>query len=170
MTVSSLVGVRRPRRPFHPFALACSLLAVAGVAAVGRLWTDTDDGSWYGELDKPAWTPPGATFGIVWTVLYLLMALAAWHVFRAGPARADVRTALVLYGIQLVLNLGWTAVFFAAERPGWAVAEILVLLAALVATIAAFRRVSTVAAVMLVPYLAWVAYATALTVGIAVLN
>ena len=75
-----------------------------------------------------------------------------------------------MYAVQLVLNLGWTAVFFAAERPGWATVEIVALLAAVALTIVLFARVSKPAAFLLVPYLVWVAYATSLTIGIAVLN
>jgi tryptophan-rich sensory protein len=154
----------------HYEYLAVSLLAVAAVSLLGRLWTDTGTGSWYDQLDKPPWTPPGALFGIAWTVLYVSMAVAAWRIARLGLERADVRAALAVYSVQLVLNLGWTAVFFGAESPGWAIIEIGALMVAIAATIALFARVDRVAAWLLVPYLAWVAFATTLTVGIFVLN
>lgn len=160
---------RHDREPRAWSLLVVSIALVALVAAIGQRWTDTATGSWYDRLDKPAWTPPGATFGIVWTLLYLAMAVAAWLVARRGLERPDVRRAVVLYVVQLALNLGWTATFFAAERPGWAIVEIVCLFAAIVATIAAFRPISR-AAWLLVPYLAWVAYAGSLTIGIAVLN
>lgn len=150
--------------------LVASLALVAAVALIGRGWTDTSAGSWYDEVDKPLWTPPGPAFGIVWTVLYVSMAVAAWLIARHGTRAPQVRLALIAYLVQLGLNLGWTAVFFAAQRPGWAVVEICILLAAVVLTIARFAPVSRTAAWMLVPYLAWVTYAATLTIGIAVLN
>ncbi len=166
-TASASTASRSHRRvPLPPVSLA----AVALVAAIGRTWTDTAPGSWYADLDKPAWTPPGAVFGIVWTVFYLMMAVAVWLVAREGFERADVRRALVVYAVQLVLNLGWTATFFAAERPGWAIVEIAALFVLVVVTILCFRPISSTAAWLLVPYSAWVAYAASLTIGIAALN
>ncbi|HUP71773.1 MAG TPA: TspO/MBR family protein [Acidimicrobiales bacterium] len=150
--------------------LLVSIGAVALVAAVGRTWTDTATGSWYADLDKPAWTPPGAVFGIVWTVLYLMMAVAAWLVAREGLERTDVRRALLLYAVQLALNLGWTATFFAAERPGWAIVEIGALFVMVIVTTLSFRPISSTAAWLMAPYAAWVAYAASLTIGIAVMN
>ena len=147
--------------------LLVSLALVGVVSVVGAGWTDTGSGSWYDQLDKPAWTPPGPVFAVVWSVLYLLMAVAAWLVARQGLDRPDVHRALLAYGVQLAANLGWTATFFLAQRPGWAVVEILALLGAVVVTIALFDRVSTVAATLLVPYLLWIGFATSLTIAIA---
>jgi translocator protein len=150
--------------------LLLSFALVALVSLVGSLWTDTGDGSWYAQLEQPAWEPPDWLFGPVWTVLYVLMAVAAWLVARCGLHRRDVQVALGLYLVQLALNLGWTGVFFGLERPGWAVVEIAILVVVLIATIVAFWRIHRVAAALLVPYLLWVGYATALTAGIAALN
>jgi translocator protein len=150
--------------------LVLSLALVALVSVVGSSWTDTGDDSWYAQLEQPAWEPPDWLFGPVWTVLYILMAVAAWLVARRGLHRADVQVALGLYTVQLALNLGWTGVFFGLEQPGWAVVEIVALLVVLLATIGAFARLSRLAAAMLVPYLLWIGYATALTAGIAALN
>jgi translocator protein len=150
--------------------LLLSFALVAAVSLAGTLWTDTGDGSWYEQLEQPAWEPPDWLFGPVWTVLYVLMAVAAWLVSRCGLHRGDVQIALGLYLLQLALNLGWTGVFFGLERPGWALVEIVVLVLVLLATIVAFARVSKIAAALLVPYLLWVGYATALTAAIAALN
>lgn len=163
-------AARSPRGLGGPAGLVLSLAVVAVVAALGASWTDTAPGSWYDRLDQPPWNPPDWLFGPVWTALYAAMAVAAWLVARRGVQRREVRAALVLYAAQLVFNLGWTAVFFALQRPGWAVAEIAILLGLVVATIVAFRRVRPVAAYLLVPYAAWVTYAGALTVAIAALN
>ncbi len=161
-----------------PWGLVASLAVVSVVALIGRQWTDTGAGSWYAGLEQPVWNPPDWLFGPVWSVLYVMMAVAAWIVVRvdAGgdgyvlPDRSGVRLALWLYAAQLALNLGWTGLFFGLERPGWALVDNLVLLAAIAATASVFARTSRVAAALLVPYALWVTYATALTAAIVVLN
>lgn len=150
--------------------LAVSLGLVLVVSAVGGLATDTGSDSWYASLEQPAWNPPDWLFGPVWTVLYLIMAVAAWRVATAGLDRFDVRAALVVYAVQLALNLGWTLVFFGMEALLGGLVVIAALLVAIVATIVTFARVDRVAALLLVPYLAWVGYATALNAGILALN
>lgn len=141
------------------------LLAVAVVAGVGGL-AASGSRETYAALELPPYAPPGWLFGPVWTVLYVLMAIAAWRVWRARGW--DV--AQGVYGVQLLLNLAWTPLFFAADRYGVALVEIVVLLAALVATVVLFARRDRVAAWLLAPYLAWVGFATALNAGIVVLN
>ena len=125
-------------------ALAAALLVCFAVAAAGGLVTARGLASWYPGLRKPAWTPPNGVFGPVWTVLYTAMALAAWLVWRrAGFAGAGL--ALGLFALQLALNFGWSAVFFARRRPGLAFAEIGLLWASILGTIVAFWRVSPAA-------------------------
>lgn len=126
-------------------------------------------GDWYAALAKPAWNPPSWIFGPVWTLLYVLMAVAAWLVWRAG-AGPQRRRALALYGVQLALNAAWTPLFFGLHLLGAALAEILVLWVAIAATMVAFARVSRVAAWLLAPYLAWVGFAAVLTFTIWRLN
>ncbi|HEY0214898.1 MAG TPA: TspO/MBR family protein [Cellulomonas sp.] len=155
--------------PARQWVVLGGLIAVnAAVAIVGALASTSGVDGWYATADKPAWTPPDALFGPVWTVLYATMAVAAWWVWRAHGWRG-ARTALVLYGVQLALNALWTPVFFGAERLGLGLAVILALEVALVATIVAFHRVSPRAAWLLGPYLAWVLYATTLNAGVAAL-
>lgn len=126
-------------------------------------------GGWYATLAKPAWTPPNWVFGPVWSLLYLAMAVAAWLVWRqVGFPRAA--SALNLFGVQLVLNVCWSAIFFGAHRPGLAFAEIVVLWLAILATMVAFRSLSRPAAWLLAPYLAWVAFAATLNFSIWRLN
>lgn len=141
------------------------LAAVAVVAGVGGL-AASGSRETYAALDLPPYAPPGWLFGPVWSVLYVLMALAAWRVWRAG----GWDRAQVVYGVQLLLNLGWTPLFFAADLYVLALVEIVVLLGALAATVVLFARRDRVAAGLLLPYLAWVAFATALNAGIVVLN
>lgn len=153
------------------FALVFFGAVCFGVAAIGSALTVPSLPVWYAGIAKPAWTPPNSLFAPVWTFLFALMAIAAWLVWRRQhdePAR--VRLALVLFAIQLVLNMGWSLVFFRLRAPGWAVAEILVLWIAIYGTFWAFRRVTSLAALLLVPYFFWVAYAAALNFAIWRLN
>jgi len=137
-------------------------LAVAfAAAAIGAVAT-VDAGGFYSQLVRPAWAPPGWAFGPVWTVLYLLMAIAAWLVWREQGAR-DRRLALTLFMVQLGANALWSWLFFAWRSGALAFAEVLVLLALIAATIAVFWRVRRLAGVLLLPYFAWVCLATALT-------
>jgi len=150
--------------------LVASLALVALVAVVGGAAAARSVGDWYEGLDRAPWNPPARLFGPAWTILYLLMALAAWLVARHGLDDAAVRVALALYGLQLALNLGWTLVFFGLRRPGAALAAVVALLVAVAATAIAFHSVSPAAAWLLVPYLAWVAFAATLNAWIAVAN
>lgn len=142
-------------------------LALAGwvllTAVAGGLGTvaSIDARDFYAALARPAWAPPAAVFGPVWTLLYMCMAVAAWLVWRErGFARA--RGALGLFLLQLGVNALWSWLFFGWHLGGAAFADILVLLVLIVATLVAFARIRRAAAWMLAPYLAWVCFATAL--------
>ena len=138
--------------------LAGWLLLVFGAAALGAI-ASVDAASFYARLNKPDWAPPAAVFGPVWTVLYALMGIAAWLVWRApGPTR----NALVLFVVQLTANVLWSWLFFAWHRGALASIEILVLLMLITATIVAFWRISRPAALLLVPYWLWVSFASVL--------
>lgn len=134
------------------------LLLVFAAAAVGAI-ASVNAQAFYAQLLKPAWAPPAGIFGPVWSVLYSLMGLSAWLVWRSRPSRA----ALVLFFAQLAANALWSWLFFAWHHGALATVEVLVLLALIVATIAAFWKSSRVAAVLLLPYVLWVAFASALT-------
>jgi translocator protein len=113
-------------------------------------------GEWYAALIKPEWNPPAWLFGPAWTLLYTLMAVAAWLVWK----RVGFSRPLALYFVQLALNAAWTPIFFGAHQLGWALAEIVVLWTAILLTLLSFRRVSPAAGWLFVPYLAWVSFAT----------
>lgn len=147
--------------PTQAFALIASLIIAFAAAAVGAVAT-VDAGSFYASLARPSWAPPGWAFGPVWTVLYLLMAVAAWLVWQAPAGRAR-RLALTLFIVQLAANALWSWLFFAWRSGAAAFAEVLLLLALIAATIAAFWRLRPLAGVLMLPYLAWVSFATALT-------
>jgi tryptophan-rich sensory protein len=131
----------------------------------GSVFTARSVGDWYAGLNKPSWTPPGAVFAPVWTALYVMMGVAAWLVWRRGGLTA-VAVPLVLFGIQLALNVAWSAIFFGLRQPGWAFVEIVALWALILATVIAFRRISPTAGYLLLPYLAWVTFAAALNLAI----
>ena len=137
------------------------LLVVLVAAAVGALAT-RNARAFYAGLVKPTWAPPGWLFGPVWTALYLLMGVAAWLVWRTA-GWAGAAGALSLFLGQLACNVSWSWVFFAWRRGALAFADIVLLLALIVATIVAFAHVHRLAAVLLLPYFAWVTFATALT-------
>ena len=147
-------------------ALLGFLVLCLGVGALGGWATSQAVVEWYPTLVKPSWQPPAWLFGPVWTVLYIMMAVAAWLVWRAGNARA----ALMLFGGQLLLNLAWSFLFFGARSPGLALLDIAALWLAIAATIFAFSFKSRIAAFMMVPYLCWVSFATALNAAIWTLN
>jgi len=142
------------------------LVLVAVVAIAAHLITMPQIAAWYETaVTKPGFTPPNWVFGPVWGILYLLMAVSAWLVWReTGWPGAQKPWAYWI--IQLALNLGWSFLFFGLHRTGWALAEIALLFVAIVLTIREFRRYSPLAAWLLVPYLFWVAFAGVLNFAI----
>jgi tryptophan-rich sensory protein len=121
-------------------------------------------------LNKPSWQPPAWLFGPVWTLLYVLMGIALYLVWRAGLAAKGVKLALAIFFVQLVLNALWSFAFFGAESPLAGLVVIVALWAMIAATIAAFAPVSRAAAALLVPYILWVSFATVLNAAIYLLN
>ena len=126
-------------------------------------------GGWYADLIKPAWNPPGWLFGPVWTVLYFMMAVAAWLVWREGGWKRQ-RGSLTMYVVQSGLNALWTPLFFGLQQPGWAFVEILILLATILVTLCMFLRVKMAAGLLLVPYALWTMFAAVLNFTIWRLN
>jgi len=149
--------------PIVAFVLLC--LAAGWVSG---LTTEAALVGWYHPLAKPSWTPPDAAFPIAWTILYVLMGIAAGLVWRRR--HRGRRAAIGLFLIQLAFNVLWSPVFFGLHSPAGGLAVVLLLLAALVATLVAFFAISRAAFWLLVPYLLWVGYATTLVIGICALN
>lgn len=137
------------------------LLLSFAAAAMGGL-ASVHAGTFYQQLIRPEWAPPGWLFAPVWSVLYLLMGVAAWLVWRVGGFRA-AGMALTLFLIQLAANALWTWLFFVWQQGAWAFAEILLLWALILGTLVAFWRVRPLAGALLLPYLAWVTFACALS-------
>ena len=151
------------RRAAANIVLAACPLAIGGIS--GAISTPAIRG-WYRTLDRPSWNPPDRIFGPVWTSLYAAMGISLVRVVRADAAEDTRRIAVALFGAQLILNFGWSWIFFVEHAIGLAALEILALWLAIAATIAAFARIAPDAAALLLPYLAWVTFATALNVAI----
>lgn len=149
--------------------LAAWLFLCLGVGAVGARWTAPEIDGWYRGLRKPSFNPPERIFGPVWTLLYALMAVAAWRVDGAA-GHADRPVAFALFVVQLALNLLWSWIFFHRHAIGVAAAELLFLWVAIVGTIGVFAGIDWIAAALLIPYLGWVSFAFSLNATIWKLN
>jgi len=139
--------------------------AASAVGAVASIQAE----SFYAQLAQPVWAPPPWVFGPVWTVLYALMGIAAWLVWRSGGFRAN-RQALALFLLQLAFNAVWSWLFFAWHLGVLSLADILVLWILIVATLVSFWRVRPLAGALLIPYLLWVSFAAALNYSLWQLN
>ncbi len=151
-----------PHTPRHPFAGFLGWLAASFIAGGIGAFASANAGSFYGQLTQPSWAPPAWLFGPVWTVLYVMMAVAAWLVWRRHGF-AGARTALWLFIVQLAANALWTWLFFVWHQGALAFAEIILLWLLLAVTMATFWCRHRLAALLLLPYLAWVSFATGLT-------
>ncbi|MFZ2279388.1 MAG: TspO/MBR family protein [Prosthecobacter sp.] len=153
----------QPSNKRHGLVLAGFIVVTfcAPLLSVGSM-----PGAWYAALHKPSWNPPAWLFGPAWTLLYTLMAVAAWLVWK----RVGCSRPLGLYFVQLALNAAWTPIFFGAHQLGWALFEIVLLWIAILATLLSFRRVNRAAGWLFAPYLAWVTFATVLNFTLWKLN
>lgn len=149
--------------------LVVAVLGCEAVGLIGSLATASSVQTWYPTLEKPGFTPPGWFIGATWTLLYAVMGVAVWRIWRY-PSSHERSWALGLFGLQLALNAVWTPVFFGLRMPGLALVVILALVAALAATLWSFFRVDRAAGWLLVPYLAWASFATILNASIWWLN
>jgi translocator protein len=149
--------------------LIISIVVSFAAGALGSIATIPNIPTWYAALDKPWFSPPNWVFGPVWSLLYLMMGIALYLVWRT-PSKQSKRVAFVVFGAQLALNALWSLVFFGLHQP-WAAAIIIVCLFVMIAlTIREFLKFSKVAVWLLLPYIAWVSFAAALNVAIALLN
>ena len=149
--------------------LAVALAACFAASLIGGALTRPNL-DWYATLVKPGFTPPNGVFPIVWTILFVMMAVSAWLVWRERGDEGDKKTALVWFGIQLAINVLWSFAFFFMHSPALGFGVIMALIVAIVITIVLFDRVSRAAALLLVPYVLWVGFAAGLNFTIWVLN
>lgn len=150
-------------------SLAVSIGLCLGVSVLGALATDAGPGSWYDGLSKAAWNPPAWVFAPVWTVLYIGLGVSLWWIWRS-PGGAARQRALVLFLVQLGLNLAWSWLFFGLQAPAWALVDLVLLIAAIVATMHAAWPVAPAATLVMAPYLAWCGFALTLNAAIVTLN
>jgi benzodiazapine receptor len=150
------------RRPLYGF-----LLATLGVGATASLFTAPQIPTWYAGLNHPSIAPPNWVFAPVWTTLYVMMAFAAWRAWKVTGLRSGTMAA---FAVQLALNFAWSAIFFGLHNIGGALAEIAVLDVAILTTVILFFRRDGLAGLLMLPYLAWVLFATLLTYGFWGLN
>lgn len=147
-----------------------SIVIVEALGGLGAAITSDQIPGWYASLQKPPGTPPNWVFGPVWISLYAMMGAAfaiIWHKADSGSAK---RTGMIWFGVQLILNLAWTPVFFGMHQMMAALLVIVCLLIAIVVTIGKFHRLNRIASALLIPYLVWVSYATYLNGGYWFLN
>lgn len=149
--------------------LAVILGVCFSVAALGARVTSPQIPTWYASLVKPSWTPPRIAFPIAWPILYFLMAIAAWRLCKSPPSSFRA-VALMLFAIQLALNASWSYVFFGLHNISGGLGVIIALTITLTATIVGSSYVDVASSVLLMPYIAWIVFATALNARILMLN
>jgi benzodiazapine receptor len=157
-------------RPLDIVRLIASLLICQAAGLVGAVFTTPAIPAWYAKLTKPAFTPPNWLFGPVWTGLYLMMGISLFLVWRQGAAGKQVGHALVLFGVQLLLNVVWSALFFGLRSPLLGFVEIVFLWVAILLTILSIVKVSMPAGLLLLPYIVWVSFAAVLNYSLWRLN
>lgn len=150
--------------------LIVSIVIVFLAGAVGTVSTLKEITTWYTSLVKPSWTPPNWAFGPVWTTLYVLIGISLYLVWREGLNRKDVRIALVVFAVQLILNMVWSLVFFGTHNIFGGLVLVILLWISILANIIVFYRISRPAGVILIPYLIWVTIASYLNYSVFVLN
>jgi len=149
-------------------AICLAITLVTGF--LGSIFTKPEISGWYASIRKPLWNPPNAIFGPVWTILYILMGISLFLVWKSGHSSGKKNIAYLLFAVQLLLNFLWSFIFFRLHRVDLALLEILLLWFTILGTIIAFSRISKTAAWLLVPYISWVSFASFLNYHIWVLN
>lgn len=147
--------------------LLCIGISLAA-GGIGSLATNSKIPTWYASLDKPSFNPPSWVFAPVWTTLYILMGTALYLVWRSEGAAKH--RAYIAFFVQLALNTLWSIVFFGLESPLLGVTVIFALLAAIIWTMYEFYKIRRISCYLLVPYIAWVSFATCLTIAVAIMN
>jgi tryptophan-rich sensory protein len=158
-------------KPVNIIKLVVSCAVPFLVGLMGSLFTTADTlGNWYADLNKPFFNPPNWIFGPVWTTLYIMMGISAYLVWQKDINSKAVRIVLACFIVQLFLNAIWTPLFFGLHSPLLGLIDIVLLLNAIIVTIFAFFQISRIAALLLIPYLAWVSFATVLNASLYLLN
>jgi translocator protein len=146
------------------FIIAVFICESVGITS--GLLTQNDTITWFSTLNKPSWNPPAYLFGPVWTTLYFLMGVSLWLIWKIDAPEAQKLRAELTFAVQLFLNFMWSILFFKCHSPALAFADILLMIVAILITISRFAKISKTAAWLLIPYLAWVCFATVLNYSI----
>lgn len=154
--------------PFWKFVIAVVICEATGIAS--GLLSRSDMSTWYTTLEKPSWNPPSWVFGPVWTVLYLLMGISLWLIWKSNALESVKKRAMWTFAAQLFLNFWWSILFFNLHSPELAFFDIVAMLILIAITIFLFARISRLAAYLLFPYIAWVGFATILNYTIMIMN
>lgn len=162
--------VRVSASPLNIGALIGWIAASQSAGIIGSFFTVSAIPGWYQLLQKPAWNPPGWVFGPVWTLLYTLMGIAAYRIWKLGMRKKQVRQAIILFSLHLGVNALWSIIFFGFQDILMAFLEIMILLGLIVKIVVRFYKLDKAAAYLLIPYLVWVSFATFLTYTILQLN
>ena len=152
------------------FDLILAVLICQGMGLIGSLFTTPAIPSWYAGLIKPSFNPPNWIFAPAWILLYTLMGIAAFLIWNRRNGKKKIKTALVLFSVQLVLNSLWSIIFFGLHLPQYAFLEILVLWVFILLTLLSFYKISKPAGLLLLPYILWVSFAAILNLAIMILN
>ncbi|OGZ34582.1 MAG: TspO protein [Candidatus Portnoybacteria bacterium RBG_19FT_COMBO_36_7] len=152
------------------FKLAVSILVCQGAGIIGSFFTLPAISTWYTTLLKPGFNPPNWIFAPVWTLLFLLMGISLYLIWNRGLRDKETKKAIFIFGVQLILNMIWSVLFFGLQSPLYAFIEIIILWFAILLTIISFYKIFKAAAYLLLPYILWVTFASALNFSILILN
>ena len=150
--------------------LIIAIFICEAIGIVSALFVNTRMNPWFSKLNKPSWNPPAFLFAPVWTTLYLLMGISLWLIWKSTAPAQQKNNAIILFSLQLFLNFWWSMIFFRFHSPAFALVEIILMLMLILLTIISFSKLSKPAAWLLIPYIAWVAFATILNYSIWALN
>lgn len=139
-----------------------AILLCESVGVISGFLASANNNTWFDTLNKPTWNPPAYLFAPVWTTLYLLMGISLGIIWNNSATKLNKRKAYVLFGLQLFLNFSWSILFFKINSPAFALIDIILMVLLIILTIVSFSKISKLAAWLLVPYIAWVSFATIL--------
>jgi len=160
----------RKIKSFNVIRLIIAILICQMIGLIGAVFTSSSVSTWYVTLTKPSFNPPNWVFAPVWTTLYIMMGISAFLVWEKGLEDQKVKTSLSIFGIQLILNLSWTIIFFGLKSTMGGLVVIIILWFLILLTILHFYKLSKVAGIILLPYIMWVSFATVLNTAIVILN
>ena len=146
----------------NSWKLTISILICQIIGISAGLLTSTQNNAWFNNIVKPSWNPPGYLFGPVWTILYLLMGISLYIVWKSNAMEPQKTNAMLIFAVQLFLNFWWTILFFKFQSPYCAFIDIVLMIITIIITIFAFAPISKTAAWLLVPYISWVCFAAIL--------